>query len=69
MNNQQKQKAIDIIAASNSPKISLNVPVEDNYSNAHAILVHECNAALINELVHNGFSLYMTVKGLSVEHF
>lgn len=69
MTTEQKQIALDIIANSNSPKISINVPVTDNYSVAHAILIHEGNAALISELVHKGFSLFMTNKGLSITYF
>ena len=62
-------KAIQIIALSNQPKISFNVPVNDSFSNVHAILIHECNASLINDLVAAGYSLSMTPKGLSVSKF
>ena len=60
---------LEIIANSNSPKVSFHVPVEDNYSNVHDILIHESNADLINKLITAGFSLSMSKKGLSVSCF
>jgi hypothetical protein len=66
MTNQEFNQAIQIIANSNSPKVSFNVPVTDSYTNTYHILIHESNASLINKLVENGYSLYMTPKGLSV---
>ena len=62
-------QAFGIISNSNSPKVSFNVPVNDNYSNVYSILIHESNASLINELVKAGFSLSMTPKGLAVDKF
>ena len=62
-------EALFIISKSNSPKVSFNVPVHDNYSNVHPILIHNCNAALINELIKAGFSLSMCDKGLSVNRY
>ena len=64
-----KAKAIEIISESNSPKVSFNVPVVDSYSNVHDILIHESNAALINKLVAEGYSLSMCSKGLSVDKY
>lgn len=61
--------ALMIIAASNSPKFSVNVPIKDNYSNAHAILIHNCNADLINKLIAAEFSLSMCDKGLSIDDY
>ena len=61
-----KNKAIEIISKSNSPKVSYNVPINNNYSNVHDILIHESNAKLIDELITAGFSLSMTKKGLDV---
>ena len=58
-----------ILMKSNSVKVSFNVPVENNYSNTHFCLIHECNASLVNELVSMGFSCFMGVKGLSIEHY
>jgi len=63
------KKAVEIITASNQPTVSFNVPVTDNYSNVHCILIHECNAALIDNLVKEGYSLSMCPKGLSVTHY
>lgn len=63
------QKALDIITASNSPKVSFRVPVKDNYSNVHQILIHKSNAALIKQLIDAGFSLSMCKKGLSVDKY
>ena len=62
-------EAISIISKSNSIKVSFNVPVNDNYSHTYAILIHESNASVINQLVNAGFSLSMTPKGLSVDKF
>jgi len=63
------KKAIEIITESNSVKVSFNVPVEDNYSNCHAILIHESNASLVNNLVAAGFSLFPGKKGISIDKF
>lgn len=63
------QIALEIITASNSPKVSFRVPVNDNYSNVHQILIHESNADLINKLIKAGFSLSMCKKGLSVNKY
>jgi hypothetical protein len=61
--------ALEIIAASNSPKISINVPVSDNYGHVYSLLIHESNAALINQLIDAKFSLSMSPKGLSVDDY
>lgn len=61
-----KATAIEIISASNSIKVSFNVPVTDHYSNVYEILIHESNASVINKLIESGFSLSMSPKGLSV---
>lgn len=68
MTTAQWNQAIEIISKSNSCKASFNVPISDNYSNVHSILIHECNAATVKELVSNGYSLYMTAKGLSIDN-
>ena len=62
-------KALQIISKSNDVKLSINVPITDNYSSVYAILIHNSNASLINDLVSNGYSLYMTNKGLSIDKF
>lgn len=62
-------EAISIISKSNSIKVSFNVPVNNNYSHTHTILIHESNASVIKQLVSAGFSLSMTTKGLSVDKF
>jgi hypothetical protein len=69
MTHQDTIKAIEIITKSNSVNVSFNVPVEDNYSNTHSILIHRCNANLIKLLIEDGFSLFMSDKGLSVDKF
>lgn len=69
MTNEIRTKAIDLISKSLSCKVSFNVPINDNYSNAYQILIHESNASLINELIKEGYSLFMTSKGLSVDKF
>lgn len=63
------QEALQIISKSDSIKVSFNVPVKDNYSNVHQILIHNSNASVINELVAAGFSLSMNDKGLSVNKY
>lgn len=63
------QEALQIISKSNSIKVSFNVPVKDNYSNVHQILIHISNASVINELIAAGFSLSMNDKGLSVTKY
>lgn len=63
------QEALQIISKSNSIRVSFNVPVENNYSNVYQILIHNSNAAVINELVAAGFSLSMNDKGLSVNKY
>ncbi len=62
-------KAVDIIIASNSPKVSFNVPVTDNYNNVYRILIHESNADMILKLVAAGFKPSMTSKGLAVHKY
>jgi hypothetical protein len=62
-----RQKAIEIVTAQNSVKCSFNVPVNDNYSNVHDILIHNSNATTINKLIEAGFSLSMCDKGLTVD--
>lgn len=69
MKTENFNKALQIISASNSIKVSFNTPVTNNYSNVHKILIHESNAAVINELIENGFSLSMSPKGLSVNKY
>lgn len=62
-------RAVEIITASNRPKVSFNVPIKDNYASVYPILIHESNASLINMLIAAGFSLSMTPKGLSVNKY
>lgn len=69
MTPEQLQIAVNIIAKSNSVKVSFNVPVKDNYSNTYKILIHESNATLIRELITAGYSLSMSPKGLSVNKY
>ena len=66
---QDRLTATQIIMASNSPKVSFNVPITDSYSNVYDILIHESNAALTRELFEAGFSLSMNKKGLSVNKY
>jgi hypothetical protein len=69
MKSEHIDEALNIIKASNSPKISLRVPIKDSYSNVHSILIHKSNSALISNLIKAGFSLHMTKKGLAIEKF
>lgn len=61
--------ALQILSKENSVKISLNVPITDNYSNTHKILIHKSNANTINRLIAHNFSLSMCDKGLSIDKF
>lgn len=63
------KQAVEIIAASNSPKVSFNVPITDNYTYTYAILIHESNADLTNKLIAAGFKLSMNSKGLAVDKY
>jgi hypothetical protein len=69
MKQQHLNLALELIAKSNSPKVSFNVPINDSYSNVYDILIHESNATLIDQLIKNGFSLHMTKKGLSINNY
>jgi hypothetical protein len=69
MKAQYLAEAIEIIRKSNSIKVSFNVPVNDNYSHVHEILIHESNASVISELINAGFALSMTSKGLTVDKY
>lgn len=69
MTEQDKNQAIAIISQSNSIRVSFNVPVNDNYSNVHEIIIHRSNATVIKELINSGFSLFMIDKGLLVDKF
>ncbi len=69
MKPEMRQKAIEIISSSTSVKVAFNVPVIDNYSNIYEILILESNAALIKLLHNEGFSMSMTPKGLSINHY
>lgn len=69
MTKEALNRALELITGSNSTQVSFNVPVNDNYSNVHQVLIHKCNAILINKLVSEGYSLHMTDKGLSIDKF
>lgn len=69
MDEEKRKLAIELISASNSCKVSFNVPVKNHYSNVFQILIHESNADIINKLIAAGFSLSMTKKGLSISHY
>ena len=69
MNANDKKLAIEIISESNSPKVSFGVPISGSYSRVYEILIHECNANLINKLIANGFYLSMNENGMSVDKF
>lgn len=61
--------AVKLIMSSSKSKIAFNTPVTDSYSNVHSILILECCPMLVKQLTAEGFSLGMSEKGLSVEHF
>lgn len=69
MSELDKMKAPYIITASNSAKVSFRVPVKSNYTTVHEILIHECNADMINKLKEAGFSLSMCKKRLAVSKY
>jgi hypothetical protein len=59
-------KALEILTNNHAITVSFNVPVDNDYTNTYAILIHKSNATVIRRLVEAGFSLSMTDKGLSV---
>ncbi len=61
--------AVSIITGQSNTKFSVNVPVSDSYSNVHAIVIHNCTAKLVKDLVENGFSLSMCDKGMIVDYY
>jgi hypothetical protein len=69
MNAEYIKLATEIISESNSPKVSFHVPVGDKYRYVYDILIHECNADLINKLIKSGYNLSMSKKGLVVNKF
>lgn len=69
MKTEDFQQALAIISKSNSIKVSFNVPVADNYSHVHQILIHESNASVVEELINAGFHLSMSSKGLIVDKY
>jgi hypothetical protein len=69
MKAEHKNKALEILTSNNSTGVIFNVPINDNRTNVYEILITRCNASTIKELVSEGFSLFMTEKGLQVENF
>ena len=69
MSNEDFVKAVLLIATSKSCKALFLTPVTNNYGNVYAILIQESNAAIINTLIDDGYSLSMTPKGLSVNKY
>ena len=66
MNPDDFRRALEIITTNNRITVSFNTPVDDNYANTYPILIHESNAAVLNQLHDEGYSLSMTEKGLCV---
>lgn len=69
MSQKDFKKALEIITSNNQITVSFNTPVKDSYSNVYQILIHESNAAVVNELKEEGFSMSMCPKGLSVTKY
>lgn len=63
-------EALSIIAKSPSRvNVTINEPVEDNYSNVYSILLHQACAKLIDNLIGAGFSIGVCSKGTWVDKF
>lgn len=63
-------EALGIIAKSPSRvNITINEPVEDNYSNVYPILLHQACAKLIKNLIEAGFAIGVCSKGTWVDKF
>lgn len=63
-------EALSIIAKSPSKvNITINEPVEDNYSNVYPILLHQACAKLIKNLIEAGFAIGVCPKGTWVDKF
>ena len=63
-------EALSIIAKSPSRvNITINEPVEDNYSNVYPILLHQACPVLIKDLIEAGFTIGVCLKGTWVDKF
>lgn len=63
-------EALNIIAKSPSRvNITINEPVEDNYSNVYPILLHQACAKLIKNLIEAGFAIGVCSKGTWIDKF
>lgn len=69
MEKEKLYQLVNFLSLAKNCKVSFNVPAEDNYDNVHEVIIHECSAACINDLIGMNYSLFMTEKGLVVDHY
>lgn len=69
MKNEDFNKAVALVSETPNIKVAFNVPVRDNISNVHKLLILESNATIIRKLIDAGYSLSMCAKGLVVNKF
>lgn len=69
MKNEDFNKAVAMVSETTNIKVAFNVPVIDNISNVHKLLILESNATIIRKLIDAGYSLSMCAKGLVVDKF
>ncbi len=63
-------EALSIITKSPSRvNVTINEPVEDNYSNIYPILLHQACPRLISNLIEAGFAIGVCLKGTWVDKF
>lgn len=63
-------EALSIIAESPiRVNVTINEPVEGNYSNVHPILLHQACPKVINNLIEAGFAIGVCSKGAWVDKF
>lgn len=59
MNDTDFQNALSIVSQANDCKVNFNVPNDGSYTNAHKLVIIDCNAHTIRVLVAHGFSLFL----------
>lgn len=69
MKNEDFNKAVALVSETPNIKVAFNVPVRDNISNVHKLLILESNATIIRKLIDAGYSLSMCAEGLVVNKF
>lgn len=69
MKEKNLMEALKICANHHSTKLTLNYLMDSNVSSAVPLVIHECCAAVVNELKAADFSLSMSKGGLHVADY